>query len=163
MAGSKVVRIALLFAFGALAACGGADNATNGSARIRLDANNASVSVGDYSIHVNAILTADLTPEVAQSYGIQRSKNKGFVNLVVLSTESGTDTPVASAVEVAASNLTGQLKGMTLREIVDGPSIYYVGEVSVDDRETINFDFDVLPEGCERLMLIRYTHQFYTK
>ena len=65
--------------------------------------------------------------------------------------------------EVSASNLTGQLKNMELREIIDGPSIYYIGVVKVDNRETINFDFDVQPEGSNQVLLIRFTHEFYTK
>jgi hypothetical protein len=50
-----------------------------------------------------------------------------------------------------------------LREIEDDSSIYYIGEVSIDDQETINFDFDVLPEGEDRPYLVRFSHQFYTQ
>jgi len=50
-----------------------------------------------------------------------------------------------------------------INELSDGASIYYVGVVPVEDRETINFDFDVQPEGSNQLLLIRYTHEFYTK
>ena len=89
------------------------------------------------------------------------------MNLVVLGkADDGVEKPVGGKVEVSAANLTGQLKNIELREIdesVDGGGIYYIGVVSVADRETINFDFDVQPEGSSQLLLIRYTHEFYTK
>ena len=153
----------------ALAACDSADNTAglNSESRTRLHASKPSAKFGSYVIQVNAMSTAELTPEVAQGYDIVRSPNQGLVNLVVLSkAEDGLEKPVGGKVEVSAANLTGQLKNVELREInelSDGASIYYVGVVAVEDRETINFDFDVQPEGSNQLLLIRYTHEFYTK
>lgn len=167
MTGSGIIRLALLAGMIGLAACEPAnnDNAAGGSSRVRLSANSADATIGDYAIHVNAMLTSDLTADVAQAYGIQRSENQGFVNLVVLknSPDGGDKLPVSARISVSAANLTGQLKSMEMREIVDGESIYYVGQVSVDDRETINFDFDVQPADSQRMLLVRYTHQFYTR
>jgi len=163
------IRVSLItiITSGLLTACGSADNsgAAAGDSRVKLTANNSYAEFGEYVIHVNAMTTAELTPEVAQSYGIARSKNQGLVNLVVLakSADTGVDVPVASIVTVSASNLTGQLKTIEMREVVDTPSIYYIGEVAVDDRETINFDFDVQPSGSSQLLLIRYSQQFYTR
>ena len=87
------------------------------------------------------------------------------VNLVILkqSPEGGEPNPVHGNVSVSAANLTGQLKNVDLKEIDDGTSIYYLGIVSVDDRETINFDFDVVPEDEIEPLLIRYSYQFYTR
>lgn len=165
MAGSELTRMALVAAVLALAACEPASNSAPGDSRVRLTANSADAVMGDYTIHVSGMLTSDLTPDVAQSYGIQRSENQGLVNLVVLKNGAAKNDgmPVSADVSVSASNLTGQLKTMSMREIVDGDSVYYVGQVAVDDRETINFDFDVRPAGSERLLLVRYSHQFYTR
>jgi hypothetical protein len=150
-----------------LAACGSADESgsiASSEARVRLSANQSGAQFGDYEILVNAMSTADLTPEIAQGYGISRSENQGLVNLVVLrKAADDADMPISANVQVSAANLTGQLKNMELREIVDGPSTYYIGVVMVDNRETINFDFDVQPEGSNQLLLIRFTHEFYTK
>jgi hypothetical protein len=75
----------------------------------------------------------------------------------------GQDEPIKASVSLSAANLTGQLKSVDVREIEDSTSIYYLGEVSVDDKETINFDFDILPEGDDRTLLVRFSHQFYTR
>ena len=55
------------------------------------------------------------------------------------------------------------MKSINVREIVDAESIYYIGVVSIDDRETINFDFDIVPEGSSRKLPVRYTHKFYER
>jgi hypothetical protein len=156
-----VILIVMVFVMTACGPAGDTGSISGSEARIRLSANKPSAQFDGYEILVNAMSTADLTPEVAQAYDIVRSENKGLVNLVVLGKEA--DTPVSGKVQVSASNLTGQLKSMELREIVDGPSIYYIGVVMVDNRETINFDFDVQPEGSNQVLLIRFTHEFYTK
>ena len=151
-----------------MAGCDSADNsaALENDSRVKLNAKNSFAQFGQYVVQVNAMSTADLTPEIAQGYGIVRSPNQALVNLVVLRKADDSQKPVGGNVTVSAANLTGQLKNLELREInelTDGGSIYYIGLVSVDDRETINFDFDVQPAGSNQLLLIRYTHEFYTK
>lgn len=150
----------------ALVACDPGDTrrTTQDDGRTRLSSNKSHAEFGDYVIHVNGMTTASLSPEVAQSYGIQRSEEIGMFNLVILKKATGpqTDQPVSGDVTVSAANLTGQLKNIEVREIRDGTAIYYIGEVSVDDRETINFDFDVTPEGSDGTLLVRFSHQFYT-
>ena len=138
--------------------------APGGEGRTRLSVNDSSASFGEYEIHVNAMSTADLTPEVARNYGITRSENTALINLVVLKSDGGeAGKPVTANVSVSAANLTGQLKGIEMQEITDAESIYYIGVLSVDDREAINFDFDVQPAGSNRLLLLRFSHEFYTK
>jgi hypothetical protein len=159
-----IFLVALLFA---LTACdsGVSTSGAEAEGRTRLSVNNGYGEFGEYMVRINAMTTSSLTPEVAQSYGIVRSDNSGFVNLVILkkSPDIASGIPVAGSVEVSAANLTGQIKPVELREIMDGPSIYYIGQVSVDDRETIHFDFDIVPAGSNRNMPIRFTHQFYTR
>jgi len=139
--------------------------ASSDSGRVRLGANASYAELSDYVVHVNAMVTADLTPEIAANYGIRRSEEKGLVNLVVLrkTDAPGMDAPVQASIQVLARNLTEQTKDMALREIVDGPSIYYIGEVPVENREIINFDFDIRPADSDRALLVRFTHEFYTR
>jgi len=137
----------------------------NGDGRVRLSVRDSSAESGDYRVHVNAMSTSDLTPEVAQAYGIKRSNNQGLINVVVLHDKGDGMGHVAvkAKVDVSASNLTGQLKEFELREVEGDSSIYYIGEVGVDDREMINFDLDIQPADSPQVLLLRYSHQFYTK
>ena len=163
----KVGLVAALLLGLGVAACEPANNAAvrSGDGRERLSTNNSYGEFGEFVVHVNAMITAGLTPEVAQSYGITRSENTGLVNLVVLrkSNDVGQDNPVKAAIELSAANLTGQLKPVEIREVEDSSSIYYIGVVSIDDQETINFDFDVRPEGSDRTLLVRFSHKFYIR
>ena len=59
-------------------------------------------------------------------------------------------TPVRGAVEVSAANLTGQLKPVTLREITEAEAIYYIGESSVADGETLVGTRTVNPSRVRR-------------
>ncbi len=133
--------------------------------RKRLNASVSYAEFGGYVVHVNAMNSDSLTPEIASAYGITRSEDTGLINLVVLkkSAEPGTDTPVNADVKLSAANLTGQIKNMQLKEIQDGVSIYYIGSVAVENRETINFDFDIRPAATDRTLKVRFTHEFYTR
>jgi hypothetical protein len=163
------IAVTLVVSALTLAACDFADNTAgvDNKARVRLTVKKSSTNFGPYVMRVNAMSTADLTPDIAQRYGIARSENRGLVNLVVLRKgDGGAEEPIGGTVSVSAANLNGQLKNIELQEVselADGAGIYYIGVVSVDNREIINFDFDVQPEGSNQLYLIRYTHEFYTK
>jgi len=155
----------LLLVLSVLAACDTAnDGSAGGDNRLRLDTRNAEAEFGDFVVHVSAQLTSDLTPEVAQSYGIVRSDTRGFANLVLLQKQAdGSEKPVAAKVTASVANLNGQLKDAPLREVKSGDSIYYVVELDVTDREVINFDFDIRPIDSNRLLQVRYTHEFYAR
>jgi hypothetical protein len=131
--------------------------------RMRLSAQKSYGEFGDYVVHINALNTSALTPDVAEKYGITRAGNNALVNLVVLkkSDEPGINAPVKARVTLKAANLTGQVKSVNVEEVIDSDSIYYISVLSIDDRETINFDFDIVPEGSNRKLPVRFTHEFY--
>lgn len=122
---------------------------------------------GTYRIHFNALSTDNLAPEVAKAYNITRSKNRAMLNVSIIRREAaGTGAPVKGKVSVKATNLTGQLKTIILREIAEGEgkngAIYYIGEVSVADRETLIFDISARPAGESASYQIRFQKQFFT-
>ena len=139
------------------------DDGTAVSSRVRLDSSQADAQFGEYVVRVSGLLTSDLTPEIAQTYGIVRSESRGFVNLVLLRKDAatGAEAPVKANVTLSASNLTGQLKNTVIKEIEAADSIYYIVEVEVTDREIINFDFDVRPVDSNRVLQVRFTQEFY--
>lgn len=118
---------------------------------------------GDYVVHFNAQATTMLPPEVARAYGIQRSSNRAILSVAVIRKQpESTGQPVTAAVDVRASNLTGQLKDMRVREIREGDAIYYIGEVPVSNEETLIFDIGVKPEAADEPFRLRFRQQFYT-
>ena len=74
---------------------------------------------GNYEVHFNALRTDTLTPDIARSYGIQRSKNRVMLNVTLLHKEADQSPrkPMNAAVQVDAYNLNGQLKNLEMRRI----------------------------------------------
>lgn len=123
-----------------------------------------STSVDGYTIHYNAFTSDTLTPEVAKTYGLQRSKQRGLLNVSVIKEKPGTTgEPVPAQVEVHTVALTGQQSRLAMREIKEQDAVYYIGELSVRDQETIQFDIQVVPEGSDKTYEIRMSQQFFTK
>ena len=117
---------------------------------------------GDYVLYFNALTTDQLTTEIAQRHGIVRSSNRAMLNVSIVKKQQGAvGTPVRGAVEVSAANLTGQLKPVALREITEAEAIYYIGESSVADGETLVYSIDATPFGDDTPMSVRYMKQFF--
>jgi len=145
----------------------GCDNSTAITApepeRIRLAADQNYVDFGSHVIHVNAMITNELTPAIAATYDIVRSDSRAMLNVVILEKdETPQGNPALGSVAVKASNLTGQVKSVDVRKVEDGGNIYYIGDVSIDNQERLSFQIDVTPDGLSQPMRLVYSHQFYT-
>ncbi|MCU7959942.1 MAG: DUF4426 domain-containing protein [gamma proteobacterium symbiont of Bathyaustriella thionipta] len=123
-----------------------------------------STSVPGYTIHHNAFTTDILTPHIAHKYHVQRSKNRGMLNVSIIKNETiGIGKSVPAQVEVTATNLTGQLRNINMREARSGTAIYYLGDFRVNNQETLNFIIKVRPAGSSETATIKLNHQFYTQ
>ncbi len=122
-----------------------------------------SKTFGDYVIHYNAFNTEMLQPEIARQYGIKRSKNRIMYNITVLKKDGGPmGKPVTAEVTGHASNLNDQMKELRPRKIVEGNAIYYIGDLSVTNQETLDFEFEVKPDGEKSPYHISFRQQFFT-
>lgn len=118
---------------------------------------------GDYVLHFNAIRTDSLTPEVARAYGIVRSNSRAMLNVTIIRKQNGEPgKPVPGSVTVYASNLTGQVKNMTMRQVIEGDAVYYIGELPVANAETLIFEISATPINETSRFAARFQRQFYT-
>ena len=117
---------------------------------------------GNYEVHFNALRTDTLTPDIARSYGIQRSKNRVMLNVTLLHKEADQSPrkPMNAAVQVDAYNLNGQLKNLEMRRIAEGEAIYYIGETSISGSEILVFDIKVTPEGETGALEVKLKREF---
>jgi len=83
-----------------------------------------------------------------------------MLNVSVLRTAD--NSAVKAIVTVKAVNLTGQLKNVSMRELVEQGAIYYIGDLPVANRETLNFDISITPDGIDTPSMVRFQRQFYT-
>lgn len=120
----------------------------------------SSAVIGDHIVHFSAQSTDQLPPEVARTYNFVRSKNRAMLNVSVL--DAATKNAVTAMVSVKTVNLTGQLKNITMRKIVEQDAIYYIGETPVANRETLIFDINITPQGAASAFDVRFKRQFYT-
>jgi len=151
-------QLITLSLFGLVSACGGPNQSADVPDAQPAGASNA--DIGDHVVHFSAQSTDQLPPEVARAYNIVRSKNRAMLNVSVL--READNAAVTAAVTVKTVNLTGQLKNITMRQIDEQDAIYYIGEVSVANRETLIFDISVIPEGVESASDVRFKRQFFT-
>ncbi len=122
-----------------------------------------SQDIGEHTVHFSAQTTDQLPPEVARTYNIVRSKNRAMLNVSVI--RDADNIPVPATVSVKVVNLTGQLKSVTMlekREPGEVEAIYYIGDTTVANRETLVFDIDVTPEGVDATSRVRFKREFYT-
>jgi len=142
-------------------ACGGPGN--NADVPDAQPAGSTSADIGDHVVHFSAQSTDQLPPEVASAYNIVRSKNRAMLTVSII--RESDDVSVSGDVTVKTVNLTGQLKNVTLRRIDepgDPAAIYYIGVTPIANRETLNFDISVTPEGVDQPSQVRFQRQFYT-
>jgi hypothetical protein len=113
---------------------------------------------GDYVVHYNAQNTSDLSPEVARQYSLSRNARLAMV-MVTVQQKSG--QAVAASVSGTARNLLGQSQPLELREVREGPSIYYLGLFTISNLETQTFEIDIRPEKLKTPFRLRFSQQFF--
>ena len=115
---------------------------------------------GDYRVFFHAISTDEVPPDVARAVGVVRARNRGMLNVSVQRLEDSAS--VEAEVRVDAANLTGQQKSITMRKVEQGDAIYYLGELSIKNRETIIFDISVTPVGSDDTFEVRTKRIYHT-
>ncbi len=119
---------------------------------------------GEYVVHYNAINTDMLSPQVAQEYGIKRSKNRGMLNVVVLKKVLGaTGQPVHARISGHSMSLTGKQHKLAFREIQEGNAIYSIAEFAVNNEEALTFTVEVIPEDSDEPLTVKFRKQFFTR
>ena len=159
MTGARIALISMVVLLAG--GCGPGDSATVPRAQ-PVEATFA--EVGDFVVHYSTQMTDQLTPEIAKAYGIVRSNNRVMLNISVVRKSDGVSVP--AEVQVKTVNLTGQLKSLTMQrhdEPGEPPAIYYIGETTVANQETLKFEVRVKPEGSSTASDVVFNRQFYPR
>lgn len=116
-------------------------------------------------LHYMTMNTTELTPEVARSYGVRRSKARGLLMLNL----QHQDHPVESVdhrSEGIIRNLIGQTLSDPPRRVEQGGAIYSLVEFRYSHLETLRFDYTVHPQpgSSESTAPVRlqFNQQFFT-
>ncbi|GAA0789316.1 MULTISPECIES: DUF4426 domain-containing protein [Pseudomonadati] len=95
--------------------------------------------VGNFDIHYMALSSTFITPAIAKTYGIERSRYNGIINIAVLDTSQEGNPAVAVEISGIANNLLDAKKDLNFKEIREGDAIYYIAQVPYRDDQEINF------------------------
>jgi hypothetical protein len=129
-----------------------------------LPATESSKDFGDYVVFFNALNTDQLTPDIAREYGIVRSKSRAMLNISIhRKSDNGQTEAVTGRVLASATNLNGQLKTMTLREVREEAAIYYIGELAITDGEVLIYSVDATPANQDSPFTLRFKKQFFVE
>ena len=116
---------------------------------------------GDYTVHYTAFTTDNLTPSAARAYNITRSKKRALLNVSILKkTANGSSRPTRASIKGTTTSLSQQLKELSLREISEKGTIYYIAETPVVDAETLKYSLEITPEGETTAYRLSFQEQF---
>jgi hypothetical protein len=129
-----------------------------------LPATESSKDFGEYVVYFNALNTDQLTPEIASEYGIVRSRSRAMLNISIHRKHgNGSTEAVTGRVVASATNLNGQLKNMTLREVREEAAIYYIGELAITDGEVLIYTVHATPADASTPFTLRFQKQFFVE
>ncbi len=115
--------------------------------------------LGSFNVHYMAIGATFLTPEIARSYGIERSRYNGLINISVLDNTVENNPAKQVRITGTARNDLGQIKQLSFDEVKEGQAIYYLTQLKYSDEETYYFDLTI-SDGKESQQL-KFKQKFY--
>lgn len=118
--------------------------------------------VGDYEIHYSAVNSSFLTPEVAQAHNLQRSANRGLVNVSVRERQGdGSTLPVNASVQGHVSGLTGAQQSLSFRTVHDGDATYHLAPFTMREDENMRFELSVRYDRNAAPEPVNFIQRFY--
>ncbi len=114
---------------------------------------------GDFEIHYNAIPTTWLSPEVAERYGIPRSRVQGMLLVSVMEH----DTPVTASVRGQTRDSDDPARDMDFRRLAIGERTSQVALFPIRDGATMQFELVVRPRMQDESYSIRFRETFHVE
>jgi len=115
--------------------------------------------LGKMNVHYMAIGSTFLTPAIAKTYGIERSRYNGLINISVLDNSVKGNPAKTVLISGNAVNNIGQTKSLDFREVKEGNAIYYLAEINYSNEETFHFTIK-LDDGNDQQTL-KFDQKFY--
>jgi hypothetical protein len=118
---------------------------------------------GDYELHYNTFPSTFLSKEIANTYQITRSKNRGILSISVMDKSGEEPKAVEADITIEAKNLVHQSKDIKLIKIKEqDEAIYYLGTFALNNEENVNFSIEAKPTGSDTVFQVKFTREFFT-
>lgn len=113
--------------------------------------------VGGYTVIYSAV-RSDALPEImAREHGIPASEDAALLNVTL---EQSGENLSAQSITATATNLAEQLREIEMKETVANNFVSYLGVVEIAEREVLDFEIEVVPEGASQPIVIRFREEF---
>ena len=118
---------------------------------------------GDFELHYNTFPSTFLSKEIANTYQITRSKNRGVISLSVLNKSQTPPKALEADIKITAKNLLHQNKDVKLIKITEeNQAVYYLGTFALNNQEDVNFNITAKPVNSEETITVQFSREFYT-
>lgn len=113
--------------------------------------------IGSWTVHHTALPSTFLTPDIARTNRIERSRYNGLLNIAVLD-ENGKSVQVNMSGQ--GKTLIGTVRKLEFQTIREGDSIYYIAQYPYRNEDNVLFTIDIQSptQGGE----LSFRHTFYT-
>lgn len=115
--------------------------------------------LGSMNVHYIAIGSTFLTPTIAKTYGIERSRYNGLVNISVLDANLKGNPAKTVLISGTAKNNIGQSKTLDFKEVKEGSAIYYLAQLHYSNEETFHFAIKIDDGNGQKTL--KFDQKFY--
>ncbi len=117
---------------------------------------------GNYDIHYSVINSTLIAPEIANSYGINRGKNRALINIAIRKRlAKGKSKAQKALVTGSSSDLVHSAK-LDFNEINEQGTIYYIAELRFKNKEMRTFSIKVQPDPTIAAYTLKFSKTLYT-
>lgn len=118
-----------------------------------------SQAFGDVIVHYAALAGNQLPAEAARTYGFERSAGHGLLTVAVQTNDTEAMS-LAATIVASATTLSGHRIDIPMRELREGGSISYLGQFSVEGRDTLRFSLEVTPTGVRAPLALTFSKDY---
>ena len=113
--------------------------------------------LGPWEVHYIAFPSTFIQPSIAKNYDLDRSPNKGIINISVL--KNSDKSAQTATLTGTARNLLGNKKQLEFKEVVEGDAIYYLAQIDYSNEEIYRFDIEINQNG--KVQTLKFQQKFY--
>ena len=110
---------------------------------------------GDVTVHYNTFNSTYLTPDIAKSAELIRSKTQGVINISVIKDGK----PQMAQVSGTVKDLTSQSVPLNFRQVTEQGAIYYIAQFPVDQQEVRTFEIKV--QNGDKINTINFNQELF--
>ena len=110
---------------------------------------------GDVTVHYNTFNSTYLTPDIAKSAELIRSKTQGVINISVIKDGK----PLTAQVSGTVKDLTSQSVPLSFKQVTEQGAIYYIAQYPVPQQETRTFEIKV--QTGDKINTINFNQELF--